>query len=438
MTAMPPLLTLVSVLALGLITGLPMAFTLASSSIITALIFIGPNVLPFVVQNVFGMMHSMVLIAMPLFIFMACVLEKSDVAEDLYAFMYQLLGPIRGGLSIGTVLICAIIAAMSGVSTTAVVTMGIIALPIMLKQGYSKSISIGPILAGGALGLLIPPSVSLVVYGMVARVSIGRLFAGGVVPGLILVGGYIAYIAIRCYLQPHHGPALPKEERSSVIELFHLSKGLILPFIIIFAVLGGILAGIASPTEGAAVGAAGALFSALVHRKLNWTLLKDSAIRTMSINGMIMWILFGAGCFTSIFSRIGGQDLIYDILMPFKENPLLVFSFILLIEIVLGCFLDEITQVMILVPIFLPVVKALGYDPVWYGVLIMTQTQMDYLTPPFGFTLFYMKGVAPASVTMGDIYRSILPFVLIQLVIVILLLLYPQLVLWLPDLLFSG
>jgi len=436
MTEYLPVLTLAAGLGFGLITGFPMAFTLASSAIVTAIIFFGPHVLPFVATNVFGMMSSMVLIAMPLFIFMACVLEKSGVAEDLYAFMYQALGPIRGGLSMGTVLICAIIAAMSGVSTTAVVTMGIIALPIMLKQGYHKSIAIGPILAGGALGLLIPPSISLIVYGMVARVSIGKLFAGGIVPGFILVASFLIYIAIRSFLQPNYAPALPKEKRVPLKEMFHLAKGLILPIGVIAAVLGTIFAGIASPTEAAAVGVAGALISAVINRKFSWSLLSEAAIRAMAINGMIMWILFGATCFTSIFFRTGGQDLIADLLLGMNANPIFIFIFILATLIILGFFLDEITQVMITVPVFLPIIVELGYDPVWFGVLFMTQVQMDYLTPPFGFTLFYMKGVAPPEVTMGDIYRSILPFVLIQLAVVIFILLYPEVVMWLPNLLF--
>jgi tripartite ATP-independent transporter DctM subunit len=382
------------------------------------------------------MMSSMVIIAVPLFVFMACVLEKSNVAEDLYAFMYQALGGLRGGLSMGTVLICAVIAAMSGVSTTAVVTMGIVALPIMLKQGYHKSIAIGPILAGGALGILIPPSISLIVYGMVARVSIGRLFAGGFVPGLILVGCFLVYIGIRSYLKPNYAPALPKENKLPFKDLFRLAKGLLLPLGVISAVLGTIFAGIASPTEAAAVGVAGALVSAIVNRKLTWSLLSEAAIRTMSISGMIMWILFGAVCFTSVFFRTGGQDLVYDLMFSMGDNPVLIFAFILATLIILGFFVDEITQVMITVPVFLPIIVELGYDPVWFGVLFMTQVQMDYLTPPFGFTLFYMKGVAPPEVTMGDIYRSIIPFVLIQLAVVIFILLYPEVVMWLPNLLF--
>lgn len=435
MTEFLPIFTLVGGLGLGLITGFPMAFTLAGSAIVTSFFFFGPHTLPFVATNIFGMMSSMVLIAMPLFVFMACILEKSGVAEDLYAFMYQSLGPVRGGLSMGTVLICAIIAAMSGVSTTAVVTMGIIALPIMLKQGYNKSIAIGPILAGGALGLLIPPSISLIVYGMVARVSIGKLFAGGIVPGVILVGAFILYIGVRSYLSPGYAPALPKEKRVSFRELLHLSRGLILPIAVVAAVLGTIFAGIASPTEAAAVGVAGALISAAVNRKLSVAMLMDAAVRSMSINGMIMWILFGASCFTSIFFRTGGQDLIADYFLNLN-NPVLIFGFILAVLIVLGFFLDEITQVMITVPVFLPIIVELGYDPVWFGVLFMTQVQMDYLTPPFGFTLFYMKGVAPPEVSMGDIYRSILPFVMIQLAVVIFILMFPEVVMWLPDLLF--
>lgn len=436
MTELLPVLTLIGGLFLGLITGFPMAFTLSCSAIVTAFFFFGAQTLPFIATNVFGMMSSMVLIAMPLFILMACILEKSGVAEDLYAFMYQALGPVRGGLAMGTVLICAIIAAMSGVSTTAVVTMGIVALPIMLKQGYHKSLAIGPILAGGALGLLIPPSISLVVYGMVARVSIGKLFAGGIVPGFILVASFLFYIAVRCFFQPSYGPAVSKKERVPLKKLLILSKGLILPIGVVSVVLGTIFSGVASPTEAAAVGVAGALFSAFVNRRLNWAMLTDAAMRTMSISGMIMWILFGAACFTSIFFRTGGQAFISDFLLGL-ENPVLIFGVILGVMIVLGFFLDEITQVMITVPVFLPIIVALGYDPVWFGVLFMTQVQMDYLTPPFGFCLFYMKGVAPPEVSMGDIYRSILPFVLIQLAVVIFILVFPGVVMWLPNLLFN-
>lgn len=437
MTDWYPLLFLTSGLVFGLITGFPVAFALASSSILAAWIFIGPASLAFVATNIFGMMSNMVLIAMPLFIFMACVLEKCGVAHDLYKFMHQLLGPLRGGLSMATVLICTVIAAMSGVTTTGVVTMGLIALPIMLKHGYSKSISIGPILGGGALGILIPPSVSLIIYGMIARVSIGKLFAAGIVPGLIISFLFISYIGVRCYLQPHLAPALPRDQRVSLKEKIILAKSLVLPIIIIIAVLGSIFLGIASPTEAAAVGAVGALLSAAINRQLNWQMLKEASYRTMAVNGMIMWILFGASCFTSIFFRTGGAQLIRDVVIGAGLSPVHFFLIAIGLMIFLGFFIDEITEMMIVVPVLLPIVVELGYDPVWFGILFMVEEQMDYLTPPFGFTLFYMKGVAPPEVTMRDIYGSILPFVAIQLFVMLLILFFPQVSLWLPSVIFG-
>jgi tripartite ATP-independent transporter DctM subunit len=432
-----PIVYLAGGLVLGLVTGLPMAFALASSSIIVAWIFVGPMSLPFVATNIFGMMSNMVLIAMPLFIFMACVLEKCGVAHALYDFMQQLLGPLKGGLAMGTVLICTVIAAMSGVTTTGVVTMGIIALPIMLKHGYNKSIAIGPILAGGALGILIPPSISLIIYGMIARVSIGRLFAAGIIPGLMLSFLFLSYIGIRCYFQPHLAPVLPPEQRVSVKEKIFLAKGLVLPVLLIFAVLGSIFFGIASPTEAAAVGAVGALVSAAINRRLNWQMVKEASYRTMAVNGMIMWILFGTACFTSIFFRTGGTQLVQDAIIGAGLEPIQFFLIAIAIMIAFGFFVDEITEMMIVVPILLPIVIQLGYDPVWFGILFMVEEQMDYLTPPFGFTLFYMKGVAPPEVSMGDIYRSILPFVAIQFIVMLVILFFPQITLWFPDVIFG-
>jgi len=421
----------------GLVFGLPMAFTLGGSSIIAALIFIGPVGLSYVSMNTYGMMRYLVLIAMPLFIFMACVLERSGVADALYAAMHQWLGPIRGGLAMGTVLICTIIAALSGVTTTGVVTMGLIALPIMLKRGYGKSIAVGPILAGGALGILIPPSVSFIIYGALTKVSIGRLFAGGIVPGLILSFFYVAYIGIRSFFQPHLAPALPPEERAPLRGKIALSRGLILPILLVIAVLGSIFLGIASPTEAASVGAGGAIVCAAIHRRLNWNLVKEAAYRTMAVNGMIMWILFGAFCFSSIFIQTGGPKLIEGIMLGLEIEPIFVILFMMVIYFIMGCFVDEITIIMITVPIFLPVLLELGFSPLWFGVLWMVNMQMAYLTPPFGFTLFYMRGVAPPEVTMGDIYRSIIPFIPLQWIGLLLVMFYPQLALWLPDVVFG-
>lgn len=432
-----PLAVLLAGIVFGLVLGLPMAFTLGSASVIAAWLFIGPECLSYIAQNTYGMARNLILIAMPLFIFMACVLERSGVADALYSAMHQWVGPLRGGLAMGTVLICTVIAAMSGVTTTGVVTMGLIALPIMLERGYDKSISIGPILAGGALGILIPPSCSFIVYGMLTRVSIGRLFAGGIIPGLILSFFYVSYIGIRSFFQPKLAPALPKEERVSFRQKIALSRGLVLPVLLVVGVLGSIFLGIASPSEAAAIGAGGAIISAAIYHKLNWKMLKEACYRTMAVNGMIMWILFGAFCFSSVFIKTGGSAMVKELVLGLELAPFYVVLMMMLIYFVMGCFVDEITIVMITLPIFVPILNELGFSLLWFGVIWMINMQMAYLTPPFGFTLFYMKGVAPKGVTMGDIYRSIIPFIPLQWVALLLVMFYPQLALWLPDVVFK-
>ncbi len=432
-----PLWVLLAGIFFGLTLGLPMAFTLGSASVIVAFIFIGPQSLAYVATNTYGYMRMLILIAMPLFVLMACVLERCGVADDLYAAMHQWLGGLRGGLAIGTTLICTIVAAMSGVTTTGVVTMGLIALPIMLKRGYSKSIAIGPILAGGSLGILIPPSISFIVYGMLTKVSIGRLFAGGIIPGLILSFLYISYIGIRCFLQPQLGPTLPKEERGSFRQKITLSRGLILPILLIIGVLGSIFLGIASPTEAASIGAAGAIICAAIHRKLTWRLVKEASYRTVAVNGLIMWILVGAFCFSSVFIKTGGPAMVKELVLGLELAPFYVVLMMMVIYFIMGCFVDELTIIMITCPIFIPILNELGFSLLWFGVLWMVNMQMAYLTPPFGFTLFYMKGVAPKGVTMGDIYRSIIPFIPLQCIGLLLVMFYPQLALWLPDVVFG-
>ena len=432
-----PMSILFGGLILGLVFGLPMAFTLSGSALIAGFIFRGPGIFFQVITNVWGPMGNLILIACPLFIFMAAVLEKSGVAEDMYDALHQWTGSLNGGLAMATVLVCTVIAAMSGVSTAGVVTMGIIALPVMLKLGYNKTIAIGPILAGGVLGILIPPSVSFIIYGMLTRTSIGRLFAGGIIPGLILATMYITYIGIRCWRHPADGPALPKEERLSFKRKVILSRGLILPIFLIIAVLGSIFMGIASPTEAAAVGAAGAVVCAAVRRHLNWQMIKDAALRTVTINGMLMWILFGAFIFKSVFVQTGGPAIIKALVLGLGVTPIVIILLMQASYMVLGCIVDEITILFITIPIYMPILVDLGFDPVWFGVLFMVNMQMAYLTPPFGYTLFYMKGVAPPGVTLTDIYRSILPFIGLQFIGLMLVLFFPQLALWLPNEIFK-
>ena len=432
-----PLAVLFGGLFIGLALGLPMSFTLGSSAIITTFFFWGPNALYAAASSVYGMMRNLVLVAMPLFIIMAAVLEKSGIADALYDAMSQWIGPLRGGLAIATVAICTVIAAMSGVTTAGTVTMGLIALPIMLRKGYDKTIAIGGILAGGALGILIPPSVSFIIFGMLTRTSIGKLFAGGLIPGLILSLMYMSYIGIRCYFQPHLGPPVPKEERLPFRQKVVLSRGLILPVLLIIAVLGSIFGGIASPTESAAIGAAGAIACAAINRRFSWKMLREAAYRTFAVNGMIMWILFGAIVYANVFIATGGPDLIKQTILGLNVPPIVIIFFMQVTYFILGCLIDEITMLLLTLPVYIPILTALGYDPVWFGVLFMVNMQMAYLTPPFGFTLFYMKGVAPPQVTIVDIYKSVIPFVSLQWIGLLLVLFFPQLALWLPNVVFG-
>jgi tripartite ATP-independent transporter DctM subunit len=432
-----PVMILFGGLFVGLVFGLPMAFTLGGAAIVAGFIFQGFTIVELVIRSTYGPMTNLILVALPLFILMASVLERSGIADDLFTAMHQWTGPLRGGIAIAVVGICTIIAAMSGVSTAGVVTMGIIALPVMLRKGYNKSIAIGPILAGGALGILIPPSTTFIVYGMLTRTSIGRLFAGGIIPGLILSVLYMSYIGIRCYFQPQLGPPLPKEERVSTVEKIKLSRGLVLPILLIVAVLGSIFGGVASPTESAAVGALGAVICAAIHRRLNWAMFREAAVRTASVTGMVMWILFGAFCFASVFISTGGPTAVKEFVTGLDVPPILVIFMMQVSYMILGCFMDEITILFLTIPIYMPILVGFGYDPVWFGVLFIVNMQMAYLTPPFGLTLFYMRGIAPPGVTLMDIYRSVIPFVGIQLIVLILVLFFPQLSLWLPDVVFG-
>lgn len=420
-----------------LLLGFPMAFTLAVSSVIVALIYGGPGMLGFTVSQVFGGMIILPLVALPLFVFIACVLERSGIAEDLYAALRQWLAPLPGGLAIATVSVCTVVAAISGVSAAGVVLMGIIALPLMLQRGYHKDIALAPIMAGGALGILIPPSVVFILYGMMTRTSIGRLFAGGLIPGVILSLFYMIYIGIRCYFQPHLAPPVPPEERVSLREKIALSTGLILPFLLIFLILGSIFFGIASITESAAVGAAGAIVCAAVKGKLNWKMLKEACYRTLIVTCMVMWIIFGAKMFATMFIIVGTARLISEGLAGLAIPPIAIVLIMQFSYILLGCITEEITMIALTIPIYAPILTALGFDPVWFGVLFLVNLQMGYLTPPFGYCLFYMKGVAPPEVSTVDLYHSIWPFLVIQFCVLMLVLFFPQLALWLPDVIFT-
>jgi len=419
-----------------LLLGLPLVFVLGGISVVFLYFTWGPHAFYMIVSQMWGSMNSFVLLAIPLFIFMAMILERSGVATDLYRMMHLWWAGVRGGLAIGTVAICAIFAAMSGISGAAVVTMGTIALPAMLKRGYDKELALGCINSGGGWGILIPPSIIMILYALITGVSVGALFAAGILPGLLLFVLVSLYIGIRCYFQPHLGPPLPKEERGNWQERLLALKAVILPMMIIVMVLGAIMAGIATPTEAAALGVLGAVISAIVYRRFTWELMLTSAVRTFRLTGLVMWILFSAHAFSSAYAAMGAQRFLMQLMEYIPGGEWGALIFIMLVIFLLAMVLDPVGIMLITLPVFLPIILAYGFDPIWFGILFIIMMEIGYMTPPFGFNLFYLKGIVPPSISMGDIYRSVIPFTIVELFGLVLVILFPPIALWLPSLLF--
>ncbi len=417
-----------------LMLGLPLAFVLGGVSVVFLYFTWGIDSFYMVASQMWGSMNSFTLVAIPLFVYMAMLLEQSGVAQALYRMMHLWWGGVRGGLAIGTVAICTIFAAMVGISGAAVVTMGTIALPAMLDRGYDKRMAIGCISAGGGLGILIPPSVLMILYSLITGASVGKMFAAGVVPGVMIALMISAYIFIRCWLQPELGPALPKEQRGDWSEKVAALRAVLLPMLVVTMVLGSIMFGIATPTEAAASGVLGAMISAAVHGKLTWALLRESAIRTFVLTGMIMWILFAAHSFSAAYQGMGAQTLIQNLAGHIPGGPWGTIIFIQIVLLLLGMVLDPVGIMLITLPVFLPIVTGFGFDPIWFGILFIINMEIGYQTPPFGFNLFYLKGIVPPGITMGDIYQSATPFTLVLILGLIIIMLFPTLATWLPSL----
>lgn len=428
---------LFSLMLLLLVLGLPIAFALGGSAVILGLITLGPSSLFLTTTSVLNNIRTIVLIAVPLFIFMGNLLKASGLAEDLYYAAEKWIGGVRGGLAVGTVVICTIFAACTGVSGAATVTMGLIALPSMLRRRYDKRLALGCVMAGGALGQLIPPSLLFILYGFLANESVGRLFASGVVPGLILSGLFITYTLIACRIKTELGPATLPQERGNWKEKFISLKSVILPILLIIAVLGSIFSGFATPTEASAIGAFGALVVVAINRRLNWINMKEALYSTLSLTAMVMWIVVGATAFTAVFTAAGGSQLVKNLLLQTNVPPLGMIVIMQLTLFILGMFLDPTGILLLTVPIYLPAIRALGFNPVWFGALFIVNMEMAFLTPPYGVNLFYIKGIAPQEVSTADIYSSAFVFVAVQATALILILLFPDLALWLPNLLFG-
>jgi len=316
--------------------------------------------------------------------------------------------------------------------------MGLIALPSMLKRGYQKDIAVGSISAGGALGILIPPSVVMIILAFFAEISVGALFAGGVFAGLTLAGLFITYIGIRCFFQKNLGPPVPEEERVSWAKKFLSLRALVLPIILIVSVLGSIFAGIASPTEAAGVGALGSIICAAIHHKLNWRMFQEAVYTTLRLTCMVYWIIFGAAVFVAVYQALGAKEMVQGVFELLPGGRWGIIIAMQLTFFILGCFINPTGIIMLTIPIYFPIIIELGFDPIWFGVLFIINMEMGFLTPPFGFNLFYMKAVVPKHITLIDIYRSVIPFVILQGIGLAICMIFPQIILWLPQVLGLG
>ncbi len=455
------LLLFISV-CLVLLTGYPVAFALGGTALLFAFLGIltgtfDPTFLTALPNRLYGIMTNMTLIAVPLFIFMGVMLEKSKVADKLLDTMALLFGSMRGGLGISVIIVGMLLAASTGIVGATVVTMGLLSLPTMIKRGYDPAIATGAICASGTLGQIIPPSIILILLGDVLSsayqqaqldmgifapktVSVGDLFAGALIPGLLLVVFYIIYLAVMAYLKPHLMPAIPEDERNiNKPELFiRILKVLFPPLFLILAVLGSILAGLATPTEAASVGAIGAILIAISQRQFNLNILQNVMRDTLRITSMVFLIFIGASLFSLVFRGFGGDDVIREILTDLPGGVISAMFIVMLVMFLLGFILDFIEITFVVVPIVAPILFIMGIDPVWLGIMFAINLQTSFLTPPFGFALFYLRGVAPKEIPTSAIYKGVIPFIGIQIFTMAILVFWPELATWLPNLIYGD
>ncbi|HEY8575805.1 MAG TPA: TRAP transporter large permease subunit [Devosia sp.] len=441
-----------------LMLGFPVAFSLAGTAIVFGLVgwLLGvydPSNYGSLAGRYIGLMTNEVLVAVPLFVFMGVMLERSGIAEQLLLTMGKLFGNLRGGLALSVIVVGALLAASTGVVGATVVTMGLISLPAMLRAGYDPKLATGVICASGTLGQIIPPSTVLIFMGDMLSginaqvqmekgnfapepVSVGALFAGAIIPGLLLVALYAIYVIIKAWRDPQSAPATPVPAAEKAGLFREVVVALIPPLLLILAVLGSILAGIATPTEAASVGSVGALLLALIRGRLNLGILRQAVVSTATITSMVFIILFGAAVFSVVFRMMGGDNLVHEFLSSMPGGAVGAIIIVMFVMFLLGFILDTFEIIFIVIPITAPVLLALDVDPIWLGVMVGVNLQTSFLTPPFGFALFYLRGVAPSRVTTGMIYKGVVPFVILQIIGLISLFFFPQMITWLPDMLY--
>lgn len=422
-------LILFATIFISILWGYPVGLTLGGLSILVGILFV-PDFLDLLPLRIMGVMENQVLIAVPLFIFMGLMFEKSGLAERLLETMSMLLGRLPGGLAISVVIVGTLLAASSGIVGATVITMGLISLPVMLKRGYSPELACGTICSSGTLGQIIPPSVVLILLGSVMNVPVGSLFTQAIVPGLLLVILYCLYIFVYSWLYPDHAPALTREEIAEFKSEDYLKKTIeafVYPMGLILAVLGSIFFGIATPTEAAAVGAVGAMFLTFLQSKLNMGIIKEVSVSTGHLTSMVFLILLGATTFSLVFRGLGGERFLVELINQSNLSPIVFLLLVMLLMFIAGFFIDFIEIIFIVVPVVTPIFIAMKMDLIWIGILMAINLQTSFLSPPFGFALFYLKGVAPPEVSTSMIYKGIIPFIIIQVAILMLVFFYPDL-----------
>ena len=422
-----------------LLIGLPLAFVTGIIAFGFALALYGPLALPLIATRIYGFVSVYALIAVPMFVLMASVLERSGIARDLFGAMHVLAGNLRGGLAIQTMAVAVLMAAMTGIIGGEIVLLGLVALPQMLRLNYDRKLAIGTVCAGGGLGTMIPPSIVLIFYGLTAQVSIGDLFYATIIPGLLLAGIYVAYILIRCYINPDLGPPAPAAERDlSFAEKMLMARDILLPVAVVVMVLGSIYGGIASVSEAAGMGVIGVVICTWIRKELKWQLMRESLHQTMMTCGVILWLGFGATALIGVYKLMGGIDFITNLMTGLPFPPIVILLIMMAILLVLGFFIDWIGIMMLTMPVFVPIVVEMGYDPIWFGILFCMNMQISYLSPPFGPAAFYLKGVAPPEISLQDIYNSLWPFMGLQILALGIVMKFPQLALWLPSLAYGN
>lgn len=442
MISMTPEVTTIALLGgvlVGVLLGYPLAISVGAAGLIVGYLLFGPQIIGDMFYNrMFNQITNYTLLAVPFFVFMGIMLERTGVAEQLYSVLYLWFGGLRGGLAITTILIGTIMAACVGVIAASTMMLALVGIPAMLKRGYSKPLATGSVCAGGTLGILIPPSIMLVVYGPMANLSVGRLFFGAFVPGFMLAGLYMLYIVVWCLLKPNEGPAVPPEERNVPLsaKTGMLLKSLVPPMLIILAVLGSIFFGVAAPTEAGGVGALAATVLAMAYRKFSFKALRETALQTIKLSGMILLIASLAFAFVGVFIRAGCGAVVTEFLLGAPGGKWGVFAVVMLICFFLGMFIDWIGIVFIMVPIITPIGAALGFDALWFAMMIIINLQMSFLTPPFAYAIFFVKAASPPEygVETYHVIRGVVPYIFLVATGLLLCIAFPQIILWLPGL----